>query len=250
MDVLPAGEIAAPDIQLEWASPPQSVDLPGEDVHVWSASLLDPGLEPYAKGEMLSPSEQERSAKFHFERDRRSFVVRRSLLRAILGVYLKIEAVQVPLVYEQWGKPKLAAREGTPPLHFNFSHSRGLAVCAVSGFGVVGVDVEKLRPMPEMAEISATFCSPPENAQIKAAPAEMQVEAFFGVWTRKEAFLKANGQGLVGSLASVDCSAAPPDWTLQTFSPAPGFVGSLAFPGRAGKVQCWRWECPSTQRPV
>jgi 4'-phosphopantetheinyl transferase len=241
MDIAPAGDIAAPDIQLAWPAPTQPVELPGEEVHVWSASLLNPAFATYAKGELLSQTEKDRSAKFHFERDRRNFVVRRSLLRAILGGYLKMDPAQLVFEYEEWGKPRLPPQVGAPPLHFNFSHSRGLALCAVTSLAPVGVDVEKLRPMPEMAEIAATFCAAAENAQIKDAPEERKLEVFFGVWTRKEAFLKANGQGLVGSLAQVDCSVAPPGWTLQTFSPARGFAGSLAFPGRAEQVHCWRW---------
>ena len=242
MDVLLAGEITAPDIQLTWPPRPPSVELPGDEIHVWGASLHDPGLAAYAKREMLAPEERERAAKFHFERDRKSFVVRRSVMRAVLGSYLRMAAADVPLVYEEWGKPRILASNGDPPLHFNFSHSRGLALCAVGRFAALGVDVEKLRPMPEMAEIGATFCSPQENALIKGASDDQRLEVFFDVWTRKEAYLKATGQGLASSLAQIDCSEAAPGWTLHSLSPAQGYTGTLAFPGHADKVRCWRWE--------
>jgi len=106
------------------------------------------------------------------------------------------------------------------------------------------VDVEQLRPMPEMADIGAAFCSARENARINAAPPEKKLEVFFSIWTRKEAYLKATGEGIAGALAQLDCSQAPPGWSLHALSPAPGFVGALAFPGSAARPLCWRWERP------
>jgi len=190
---------------------------------------------------MLSEEERARAAKFHFEGDRKNFVARRSLLRAILGHYLKVEPSQIALTREERGKPRLAGPDGAARLQFNFSHSRNLALCAVGRSAPVGVDVEQLRPMPEMAEIGATFCSAQEKAVLDAAPPEKKLEVFFNLWTRKEAYLKATGEGIAGNLAQLDCSEAPPGWALYSLSPAPGFAGALALAGNGARTKCWQW---------
>ena len=221
--------------------PPPRVELADDEVHVWSAWLGGAEADDSTGLAMLSEEERARSAKFHFEGDRKNFIARRSLLRAILGHYLKVEPAQVTLAYEEWGKPRLAGPEGRATLHFNFSHSRNLALCAVGRIAPLGVDVEKLRPMPEMAEICATFCSVGENALLHAAPPERKLEVFFSVWTRKEAYLKATGEGIAGSLAQLDCSEAPPGWSFHALSPAPGFAGALACARAGARILCWQW---------
>jgi 4'-phosphopantetheinyl transferase len=244
VEVVPVIELQTADIQLTWPSPPPRMELAGEEVHVWSAWLGHGQADDSASLEMLSEDERARSAKFRFERDRKAFVARRSLLRAILGHYLKVKPWQITLAYEERGKPRVSAPVSAAPFHFSFSHSRGLGLCAVSRFAPLGVDVERIRPMPEMAEIGAAFCAVQENALLNAAPPEKKLEVFFSIWTRKEAYLKATGEGIAGALAQLDCSQAPPGWSLHALSPAPGFVGALAFPGSAARPLCWRWERP------
>jgi 4'-phosphopantetheinyl transferase len=229
------------DLELSWPLPPLQVELAVDEVHVWCA-WLGRAQADYAAGlGTLCEEERAQAAKFHFESDRKNFVARRSLLRAILGHYLKVEPAQVTLAYEEWGKPRLAGPEGRATLHFNFSHSRNLALCAVGRIAPLGVDVEKLRPMPEMAEIGAAFCSVRENAQINTAPPEKKLEVFFSIWTRKEAYLKATGEGLASSLSQLDCSEAPPGWSFHALSPAPGFAGALACAVGAARTLCWQW---------
>jgi 4'-phosphopantetheinyl transferase len=241
MEVVPVSEFHSTDIPLTWPSPPPQAELAGDDVHVWGARLERAEAGDWAGLEMLSENERARSARFHFERDRRNFIARRSLLRAILGHYLNVEPSQVSLAYEERGKPRLAGADSPAPLYFNFSHSRGLALCAVCRFAPLGVDVEKLRPMPEMAEIGAAFCSVRENALLNSAPPEKKLEVFFSIWTRKEAYLKATGEGIAGSLAQLDGSEAPPGWSFHALCPAPGFVGALACAGGGARTFCWQW---------
>ena len=241
MEVVYVTEPLSTAIPLAWPLPPSRVELAGDDVHVWSAWLgrTDNG---YSAGlETLSEDERARAARFHFEGDRKNFVARRSLLRAILGHYLNLEPSQVSLAYEERGKPRLAQPDSPAPLYFNCSHSRTLALFAVGRVAPLGVDVEQLRPMPEMAEIGATFCSPAENALLRAAPPERKLEVFFGIWTRKEAYLKATGEGIADSLAQTDCSEAPPDWSFHALKPAPGFIGALACAGGETRPHCWQW---------
>jgi 4'-phosphopantetheinyl transferase len=241
VEVLSGIEPQISDSQQAWPLPPPRVELADDEVHVWSAWLGRAEADDSAGLTMLSEEERARSAKFHFEGDRKNFIARRSLLRAILGHYLNVEPAQVSLAYEERGKPRLAGPDRPAPLHFNCSHSRNLALCAVGRFAPLGVDVEQLRPMPEMADIGAAFCSARENARINAAPPEKKLEVFFGLWTRKEAYLKATGEGIAGSLAQLDCSEAPPGWSVHTLSPAPGFAAALACAGTAARLLCWQW---------
>ncbi len=229
-------------IQLSWPPPPPQMKLAGGAVHVWSALLERTDAEYSAALAMLSDDERARAAKFHFERDRKNFVTGRSLLRVILGQYLEIGPSQISLAYEERGKPRLSAPAGAAALHFNLSHSRNLVLCAVSRLAPVGVDVEQIRPMPELADIAASFCAAPENALLNAAPPDKKLEVFFSIWTRKEACLKATGEGLAGSLAQLDGSQTPPGWSLQTLAPAPGFIGAFACAASGAAPQCWQWH--------
>ena len=242
MEVLPASRTPPANLPLTWPLPPPQIELAGDEAHVWCAWLRGSPADFPAGLAMLSDDERARAAKFHFEGDRKNFVARRSLLRAILGHYLKVEPSQISMAREERGKPRLAGPDGAARLHFNFSHSRNLALCAVGRFGPLGVDVEQQRPMPEMADIAATFCSPQESALINAAPPEKRLEVFFDLWTRKEAYLKGTGEGIAGSLAQLDCSVAPPGWTLYSLSPAPGFAGALALAGHGARTHCWQWS--------
>jgi 4'-phosphopantetheinyl transferase len=246
VDVNPANETKTAELPLAWPLPPTQAGLAVNEVHVWSAWLGRAKTGFPAGLEMLCEEERARAARFHFERDRKNFIARRSLLRAILGWYLKVEPSNVPLVYEERGKPKLLGTDGAAAFHFNFTHSRNLALCAVGRPGPLGVDVEQLRPMPEMAEIGATFCSAQENALIAAAPPEKKLDVFFSLWTRKEACLKATGEGIAGSLAALDCSKSPPGWSLHELSPAPGYVGTLACAAAAVQIKCWQWSASRT----
>jgi 4'-phosphopantetheinyl transferase len=221
--------------------PPSQFELAGGEVHVWCASLQPADAGSSAALAMLDPEERARAARFHFDGDRKNFIARRSLLRSILARYLCVEPPQIILTREERGKPRLAGPPGAALLHFNSSHSRNLALVAVCRFAPLGVDVEQLRPMPEMAEIAATFCSPQENALLNAAPPDKKIEAFFDLWTRKEAWLKATGEGIAGSLAQLDCSVAPPGWAFHSLSPASGYAAGLAFPRAGIKTHCWRW---------
>ncbi|MGD1086867.1 MAG: 4'-phosphopantetheinyl transferase superfamily protein [Verrucomicrobiota bacterium] len=232
------------EIQLAWPPPPRSpspFELADDEIHVWSARLFPPDFGDSAARATLSEAEMQRAGMFHFERDRKNFVARRSLLRVILGRYLKSEPSQVPLAYEERGKPRLSGADAAPPLHFNFSHSQNLALLAVGRLYPLGVDVEKIRPMPEMSEIAATFSSAGESARLAAAAPEQKLEVFFTQWTRKEAWLKATGEGIAGNLGQLDCSQPPPGWAFHTLSPAPGFIGALAARAGDARPLCWQW---------
>jgi len=246
-----------------WPSPPTHPDLADDEIHVWCAGLDKLVSDLPAFAALLSESERKRADRFQFDRDRNRFIVRHGLLRMILGRYLNIEPARVTFAYESRGKPLLYGRAAVPTFHFNLSHSNGLALIAGTRHAALGVDVERVRSVPEADQIAAKFFSPRESAMLNAIPAEQKMEAFFHCWTRKEAYLKATGEGIADALPRIEVSLslsqparllkingdalAASLWTISALAPAPGFVGALAIKAGGPKISCWRWTGNSDQ---
>jgi 4'-phosphopantetheinyl transferase len=246
-----------PDPKMNWPSAPATLSLGARDVHLWSA-VLDKTSDQIAKfNSTLSPEEQNRAARFHFDRDRNRFIAGRGLLRDILGRYLQTAPSEIKFSYTDRGKPSL---DGMPPgaaLHFNLSHSHAFALLAVTRLCPVGIDVELIRPLKDAEAIAERFFSPRESAALAALPPEHKPVGFFNLWTRKEAWLKATGEGISNSLNQVEVSLLPgepaklislfgktaeaADWTLQDLSPAAEFKGALAIPATNLRLECWSW---------
>ena len=169
---------------------------------------------------------------------RREFVATRAILRTLLGERLEVPAPEVVLRKSENGK--LFVPGG---ILFNVAHSKGLAVFAFTHNLEVGVDVELLRPLADLGGVVDLTLAPSEAADLQLVPAGDRAAAFFACWTRKEAYLKASGDGL-GSprdvavtlrpgaperLVSVQGAPAEPDrWELRSFEPRPGYVGAVA----------------------
>ncbi len=174
-------------------------------IHVWRGSL-DLGQEAYRRFQsLLADDERARAARFHFPRDRARFVVGRGLLRALLGRYLAADPAHLRFRYSIHEKPALVG----PGLYFNLAHSGATALFAFSPSFDVGVDVELVQPEFEGDRIAERFFSPAEIEALQALPEEDRRVAFLSCWTRKEAFLKARGDGLTLALDSFDVSLAP-----------------------------------------
>jgi 4'-phosphopantetheinyl transferase len=192
----------------------------------------------------LSSTERARAARFRLDRDRRRYIVARARLRQHLALRLGMPPRSVRFVYGANGKPALARDAAAADWRFNVSHCRDVAVYALSLGSDVGVDLEAIHPLAEADEIAARFFSRRESeAYLALAPRDRPL-GFFNCWTRKEAFLKALGDGHSLPLGHFDVSLAPgeparllrvrdaPDapalWRLDSFSPAPGFIAALA----------------------
>jgi 4'-phosphopantetheinyl transferase len=169
----------------------------GEEIHVW-CSRLDDGREnlPFLAA-LLAPDEQARAKRYHFERDRSRFIMRRGFLRLLLGAYLDRDPASLQFSYGSNGKPALRPGSSVRPLQFNLSHSNGLAVYALSRDRPVGIDLEHVRSLPEVAQIAWQFFTPLERNWALSSPVEDRMERFFLIWTGKEAYLKATGEGLM-----------------------------------------------------
>ena len=189
------------------------------------ARLDAPSDELRALRESLCAAEQQRAGRFRFERHRRRFVVARGHLRKLLGERLGVPAEKVELAHGANGKPCLKHNGW----HFNVSHCDDVALFAFSKAFEIGVDVEAIRPIRGADTIAAQFFSPREKEAYAALAPNDKALGFLHCWTRKEALVKAIGEGLSMPLDQFDVAHAP-GWRLHSFFPLPGFIGAVACP--------------------
>jgi 4'-phosphopantetheinyl transferase len=209
-----------------------------------AVARLDEGAEGVAAlATLLCPTEKDRAARYCFERDRRRYIVARGRLREFLAERLGQTPRAVQLVQGRSGKPMLASGA----LHFNLAHCEELAVYAFCADRPIGVDVEAVRAMPEADHIAARFFTRAETAAYGSLCPQNRMLGFFHCWTRKEAVVKALGQGLSMPLDSFAVSLAPGEaarvlqmngrhgdggWRLHSFAPREGFVAAVAIAPR------------------
>ena len=228
------------------------------DVHVWVETTH--GLLPSSDSlsDELSSSELAESRRFRFEVDRSRFLATCLFRRRILGHYLGIRPKELAFSYGAKGKPALAT-ELDSDLSFNDAEADGLAVMAVARGRRVGVDVERLRSVPEAQSIVSGFGSPLEKEMFASIGPEEREDAFLRWWTGKEAFVKAVGEGLSlpltsfsilvstgGGLRLID---AGDGWSLHTLDPAPGYVGALVAWGSRPRLSVRVWGASPTEAP-
>jgi 4'-phosphopantetheinyl transferase len=239
-----------------------SFHLASGEVHSWCASLDVPPETSAHLYATLTSDERHRSARFRFERAQQRFIVAHGVLRDLLGCYLQTQPDRIRYVHNAFGKPDLSPAFGSR-LRFNLSHSAGRALIAIAADASVGVDLEYIRAQSDYAEIARRFFSAAEVGQLDALPGHRYAEAFFSCWTKKEAYLKACGEGLARPLNSfsvpltTDSARTPVDlhvasheidagkrWSLFTLRPAPGYAGALAIEGTGWRLRQWQWKMP------
>jgi 4'-phosphopantetheinyl transferase len=238
-----------------WTIPSAHPSLTADEVHVWRASLDQPAVD-YAM--LLSSDEQVRADRFRFEQERQRFIVGRGILRIILGRYLNSPPEKIEFAYHARGKPFLSDGLLPPGLRFNLSHSEEMALLAVVQNREVGIDIEYLRPSLEVDKLASQFFSPAERAELVALPSYKKLRSFFSGWTRKEAYLKARGEGMTYPLdqftVSMDCDKParllnvkddPREltrWSFHMLAPAPGYIATLVVEGYDWHLAQWQFE--------
>jgi 4'-phosphopantetheinyl transferase len=253
-----------PKLELLWLDPPAKWKLTAPDIHIWASNLYEATAHISTFERLLSPEELDRASRFYFERDRRRFIAGRGILREILSSYLEMSPSQLHFSYGLHGKPYLGEGEGSAPLQFNVTHSEDLIVIAVTNACSLGIDVERVRPIPEFEYIAGNFFSTRETAELTALPNEQQQRAFYQIWTRKEACLKAIGGGLSDLTRQMEVTFQPgypaeiraiPDtqkiaaaWTLVELRPAPEYVATLAAPATGLNLSRWQWPLCSVRQ--
>lgn len=208
----------------------------------------------------LRKEERHRANRFHYERDRRHFIVARGRLRQLLAARLNINPGSVELACGNHGKPLLARGPAAMDWRFNVSRSRALVLFAFCRGREVGIDVEAVLPVHEADAVAAHFFSRNELADYRALDSRDRETGFFNCWTRKEAFVKALGEGLRYPLGDFDVSLAPAaaakilrvgdapgencGWCLRSFSPVPGYVAAVVVERARPAVNDAAWLQP------
>jgi 4'-phosphopantetheinyl transferase len=241
-----------------WEAIPQGwTSLEADEVHVLSASLDLSAHRLEALAALLSADEHARAMRFFSPRDRDRFVGCRGLLRTMLGGYLDLAPKRLHFCQGAHGKPSLAPVCAGEDLRFNVSHSDDLALYAITRGRNIGVDVELVKPLADAAGIAERFFSPREAAALLSLPEPERQAAFFACWTRKEAYIKATGDGLTRPLDAFDVSVLPglparlvrvegdsleaARWSLAELRPAAGYAAALVVAGPVRRLSCWEW---------
>lgn len=218
--------------------PPQP--LADETVHVWRFRL--DGVDPGPLRRDLSEPELQRADRYSNQTGRRNYTVARWALRLILGAYLDVPPADVALTPGRHGKAELAPGRWSDRLRFNLSHSADLGLMAVARGIPVGVDVERHDRSRDLDLVAGASFSARELAVWRALPTQLQLQAFFETWVRKEAFVKALGRGVGFGLRRFDVSVGSPArlervdsdpaavgrWSLLEIEPGAGYSGALA----------------------
>lgn len=229
----------------------------GQEIHVWECCLAVDHVALARYHALLSQDEQRRAARFRFERERRRYTAGRGMLREILAGYLDRDPGCLGLCAGRLGKPRLAPHPHDADIRFSLSRSRDLALVAVAVGVEVGVDLEYMDPDMGVSAIARGYFSASEHGRLASLPPGRQREAFFRSWTRKEAFLKGKGVGLLQDPAAPRVTLLPgepaalPDvcsvsretegWTLFDLPAAPGYSASLAVQTPGLRIVCRKW---------
>jgi 4'-phosphopantetheinyl transferase len=236
-----------------WRCGPKEPAIWPNEVHVWRAKLDTPWS--WQMDEALTLDDRARADRFRFESDRRRFCVARASLRTILGRYLKTKPNRLEIEVGDYGKPFFANAKATQGLRFNLSHSNQLALIAVTRDREVGIDVEYMRNNFVTDEVAEHFFSPSEVEQFRAVPAELKGQSFFNCWTRKEAYIKARGEGLYCPLDQFDVSLRPGEparllssridsgesarWSFQELHAGANYAATLAVERQSSRLLLW-----------
>jgi 4'-phosphopantetheinyl transferase len=246
----------------DWEIPPAGLRLEADEVHVWMATQHQPPYEMACLWKILSDDERERAGRFRFAKERHQFVVSRGALREILGGYLNLPGDSLRFQLSAYGKPSLAQGGCASRLKFNVSHSGGHLLFGFSIGRELGVDIEKMRYDFAPAELAKSCFSANELAVLETLPAELQTEAFFNGWTRKEAFIKAIGEGFSCPLDKFDVSLVPGEqakllairltdqaaskWSISSLDCAADSKAAIVVEGADWRLKRWQFAINRT----
>jgi len=243
--------------ELKWRTAIPEELISAQEVHVWRASLDVSVLQYENLLGFLSADELERAGRFRFERDQKRFIVARGILRKILGRYLEKDPDKLLFEYTDHGKPKLANNAGNDTFRFNLSHSDAFALYGVTRGRSIGIDIEQIRDDVDVRQVARRFFSPGEIVSLERVNESNLQELFFQYWTRKEAFIKAMGEGISFPLEQCDVSSSSgkvlspvillndgrkiSSWNVQDIFPGSGYAAALSVEGDAWNLSHYNY---------
>lgn len=232
----------------------QSLNLSLNEIHLWHVHIPEHIERLVMYEALLDEQEKHKADRFRFEKDRNCSIIARGVLRKLLGSYLEKEPEGVRFVYGDFGKPEVSNDEG---IAFNISHARDAIVLGFVKNNWIGVDVEFLDQKIDPLNIAKHFFSDEEKRALEEVSKENRVEGFYNCWTRKEAFIKAVGDGLSFPLDQFVVSLKPKvkaallctkwdkneknKWTLQSSNPEQEYVSAFAVKGKVSETKFWRY---------
>ena len=242
----------------------RATHLGAADVHLWVCEFDSCSTDLLQLAHVLSSDEQVRGGRSRDEEDRLRLLHARAMLRGIIASYLNVPASELQFSYNRFGKPSLSGQPHSEELCFNLSHSHRIALVGVTRNREIGVDVEQIRPELADEAIGEFFFSPREISKFRALPAATKARAFFQCWTRREAFLKAIGEGFATDQRDFDVSFVPGEppallrigddpsaakgWSLYSLEPAPDYVAAVAVKDVNLTFQTSRWTNSRAER--
>jgi 4'-phosphopantetheinyl transferase len=236
--------------EIEGSGRPEQLLAVEGAIDLWIVDYRDRGDLAQRLDLLLSEDELERAGRFKFDHLRDFYFFCRGSLRRILSHYSAIPPDKIEFLYEDKGKPYLAHQSR---IRFNVSHAGDLFVCAVSNSLTVGVDVEEILQMEDMASIATHFFAPAEQDHLAGIAEGERTHAFYECWTRKEAVIKATGEGVSRPLDSFEVAFGPGvaaqliridddvprSWQMESFEPRPGYVVALTSPERWSSLRVY-----------
>lgn len=254
---------------LRFQRPEETLDLREREsvargeIHVWALELKG-SPEAHARfTQLLSPEERERAARYYFERDRLGFAFSRGQMRYLLALYCGVAGAALRFVTGESGKPELAPNQSfARAISFNFTHSAGRALLAVSHGPALGVDLESHDRKTDVLALAGRYFFSTEFDAIRSPSSGTPVEAFFRFWTAKEAVIKAQGTGLGAPLdcfrvdpkddtatavESLDTAHIDEGWCVRPLPCEQGWSAALVAKGNAWRVTLRGHEPGKTQ---
>jgi 4'-phosphopantetheinyl transferase len=241
-----------------WSPGPDRPRLAAGEVHVWRASLAAGRDELARLHAILSDEERVRAARFRYEMHRDRFVAGRGIQRLLLARYLDADPAGIRYSLAAHGKPALDVPNGESGVRFNVSNAEDGLLVAVTLAREVGVDLEPLHRAVDRDAVARRFFSVPENAVYDTIAEEERDAAFFTCWTRKEAYIKAVGDGLTMPLDCFDVTLRPGEparllatrgdpaqagrWTMRELDPGPGWLAALVVEGPELDLRLFDWD--------
>jgi 4'-phosphopantetheinyl transferase len=236
-----------------WTPAPPTLNATRSEVHIWRVNANESNAALLANG--LTEAEHAHAKRFRLPSNRNEFIVARGFIRFVLGRYLGIAPGCVRFQEGQHGKPELASQARGDRLTFNLSHSRSVILAAITADHKVGIDIEFLDPSVDFSEIARTILSPPEERWLSQLPDDERKLYCFRCWTRKEAFMKALGEGLSDRIRQVEIVPtagallpriagipAGDHWMIEDLDVGGSFVAALAVGAPNRRCRLWDWS--------